>query len=66
MTCDEVEAHSMTQLEIMMRTKRQEEAGRMQTLLAIAQIGGLYAGGSKNAQHEARKLSKAISDTVTP
>lgn len=56
----------MTQLETMMRTKRQEEAGRMHTLLAIAQIGGLYAGGSKNAQQEARKLAKAISDTVTP
>lgn len=56
----------MTQIEIMMRTKRQEEAARMHTLLAIAQIGGLYAGGSKSAQQEARKLAKAISDTVTP
>ena len=54
----------MTQLETMVKAKRSEEVARMQTMLAIAQIGGLYAGGSKNAQHEARKLAKLLADSV--
>lgn len=54
----------MTQLETMVQAKRSEEVSRMQTLLAIAQVGGLYACGSKNAQHEARKLAKLLANAV--
>jgi len=60
MTCMQVEEHTITELEIMIRTNRRAEASRLRTLLSIVQAGACSAMGGKGSARAAQKLDKEL------